>query len=239
MLKLLLFFTISIVGMSTAYSWSGNSEVQTECKWTERNYYKCEWTGAYKFDYSPTETLYMSASRPVNEKDGVPVTSGGKWWRPGNGSAVGIIGDISSGTLTFSIGADSDADIDGFHSGSFYVWFGRNNTLAKITYTFYYTPLAQISLSNSTLDLGTCHKNSSESGLKLEKDIEIPITLRGYAPDSSYSISRVIKSSDSPEAALYHDKNNKNIILGFPVTLLQSITGVFPSKDGRYNFRKP
>ncbi|MHA0949154.1 hypothetical protein [Enterobacter ludwigii] len=228
MLRLITVFLIIFSAIPSSYGWSGIQHETFSCVWQVRNAFNCG-VAPLTFDYNPQDKPHFSMTKPSSAADGIEIKPN-QWIRPGNGDAVRFQGELSNGSLTPIVGADTDNDLDGFHSGTFYAWYGKDGILYEYKYTSYYTPIAQVSLSSSVIDLGTCIKSGSDTGKKLEKQVNIPITLRGYAPDASFSFSRVIKSSNSPDAVSYWDKNHKKIDLGKQNVLINSLSGTFPQK---------
>lgn len=228
MSKLMLAFFILLSAVSTCYGWSGNKHQILTCSWSSRNLGGCGYR-TVEFDYKPEDKLYFSLTKPSSANDGIQINAN-EWVRPGNGDAIRFEGVPSNGVLTLRVGADTDDDLDGLHSGTFYAWYGNDGILYEFEYTNYYTPIAEVSLSSSVIDLGSCIKSSTDTGIKLEKKVNIPITLRGYAPNSSYSFSRVITSVNSPVAVSYLDKDHKAITTGQQNVLINSLSGTFPKK---------
>ncbi|MFT4269375.1 MAG: hypothetical protein QM578_00010 [Pantoea sp.] len=104
--------------------------------------------------------------------------------------------------------------------GALYLWYG-SQTLYIINYVTYILPWPYVTLPESTVDLGTCHK--SISGTILSKKIDVNVRVYGFQDGGTYPLYRTMSSSDTPSGGDYRDNNGNVVNFDDEVEILSNV----------------
>lgn len=219
-----LFLVIMVSGMSKGFAWDippRNGAYSTS--WDTETYYWALPGVIFSYTNDGTSQVRYSLTPPVEGSTAGSVFKNG--WNDLDGKVVfrantRNLSDNKVELADINIGGSGRDNKNGFQSGVFYLWYGKQ-AMATVNWTMYYLPFPVVTMPTGVIDLGTCHK--SVKGNVLSKKINASIDIYGYLNSSTYSLTRTLTPSALPKGAYFTNDDNSALTTGVPTTLISSI----------------
>jgi len=125
-------------------------------------------------------------------------------------------------------------DKDGYMSGVFYIWYGKQ-AMATINWTLMYYPFPAIAIPSGVIDLGICHK--SVSGRVLTKPVNSTIAIHGWSNGVPYSATRTLTFSNLPDGVSFTEGDGMQITSGITKMLSSPTTSIPITISDTFNAR--